>query len=184
MRMALGLQLALIGIHIMIRTHEQYIQAVRAIAVNRVDAAERETLNRVKLVYGLGSGTYRGRCARGQWQHERCADRTEPIVEIAATGEESVIQLAGTTLHELGHVLSPGGHHAAWKKACERLGLLNAQAAGQAYAEASFEPSVLASIVRLKGPTDGIPTASLLAPSGHARSCKVGQGAREGAGKT
>jgi hypothetical protein len=50
------------------------------------------------------------------------------VVEIAATGEEWLIQVAGT-LHELGRVLAGMGvgHGSGRKKACERLGLRRAR---------------------------------------------------------
>ena len=63
----------------------------------------------VAVVYGAGDGRYRGVCHYSAW-----ANGVGPVevVEIAAAGEESLVQVAGTTLHELAHVLAGwgGGH--------------------------------------------------------------------------
>ena len=61
------------------------------------------------------------------------------------------MQLAGTTIHELGHVLAgPGhGHDAEWRNACERLGLRLAKASGHVYRLAYFAPSIRPQIASL-----------------------------------
>jgi hypothetical protein len=120
-------------------THEEFIQQVRDIVV--ADALRRETitadeatkLSHTKLVYGLGDGSYRGVCHYQAWQNGVGA---VDAVEIAATAEESWVQLAGTTIHELGHVLagSGAGHSNDWKDAAVRLGFQKRPAAaGQRY---------------------------------------------------
>lgn len=94
-------------------THEAFVHAVRAVVAHRASPAIRERLLNVKLVYGAGDGGYRGICYYGAWIN---GSRHE-FVEIAASGEESNIQLAGTTIHELGHVV--GGCeicHASFKR--------------------------------------------------------------------
>src|SRR5207302_6036153 len=75
-------------------------------------------------------------------------DCSVAVVEIAAFGEESLVQVAGTTLHEMGHVLADVsvGHGAEWKRACERLGLRRAMAR---YVLAAMVPKVRAKRVRL-----------------------------------
>ena len=66
------------------------------------------------------------------------------VVEIAPAGEESLVQVAGTTLHELGHVLAGwgAGQGAEWKRACERLGLRRALGAGQCNLMALMAPEI------------------------------------------
>lgn len=129
------------------RTHEEYLHRTREAIVER--ALERETITtedaeriaHAKLVYGVGNGSYRGVCHYQAW--ENGIGRVD-VVEIAATAEESWIQLAGTTIHELGHVLAgwEAGHGADWKKAAERLGLRKAEAAGQRYLLAGIDPKI------------------------------------------
>src|SRR5262245_57075586 len=122
-------------------THEAYVHAVRAIAVERIaEQATRERLLAAKLVYGTGDGRYRGICYYRAWRNGTEHD----LIEVAATGEESPVQLAGTTVHETAHVLAgPGaGHGAAWRTACRALGLAHAEAAGQAYAPEHFAPDI------------------------------------------
>lgn len=163
-------------------THEEYIHEVRKIALLGATPDEREKLNAAKLVYGLGTGAYRGRCSHGTWTEAKTNER-HAIVEIAASAEESPLQLAGTTLHELGHVLAPGGHHAAWRRTCERLGLCNVKATGQVYDADAFAPAVFAAITRLSVPIDGIPAfcnASGSVQRPPSRSCTSGIGTRGG----
>lgn len=162
-------------------THETFVHAVRDAVVGRVDAEARERLLATKLVYGGGSGMWRGICYHSAWQN----GSTHDFVEIAATGEESHVQLAGTTVHELGHVLAgPGcGHGPEWKKACAVLGLRVAQAAGQDYSPEHFDGAVWSSIEALPHPSDGRP---MFAQAGgpalrrKPRPCSQGIGTRGG----
>ncbi len=163
-------------------THEAFVQAVRSVVVDRVsDAQTRERLLGVKLVYGGGPGDVRGLCYYQAWQNGPRHD----FVEIAATGEESHVQLAGTTIHELAHALAgPGsGHGPQWKAACAVLGLRVAQAAGQDYTPAHFDAPTWARIEALPHPSDGQPTfASGRGPALPRRSkpCPLGIGTRGG----
>jgi len=128
-------------------THEQYLQATRDAVIHRaadrgtIDEDEAQRLEHAKLVYGIGNGSYRGVCHYQAW--ENGVGRVD-VVEIAATAEESWVQLAGTTIHELGHVLAGwgAGHGKEWKAAAERLGLRRAEAAGQRYLLAGMDPVV------------------------------------------
>jgi hypothetical protein len=137
-------------------THEQFIHGVRAAAVQRLDDGERAAAMSAKLVYGAGEGTgRRGVTFYGAWQ----ADKDHPLCEVCAFGEDSPIQIAGTTLHELGHVLAGigKGHGPDWKAACERLGLRYVRAAGTNYSPACFAADVRLAINALPAPTDGKP---------------------------
>src|SRR5437868_10589189 len=124
-------------------THEHFVHDVRTAAVawatarSTITEAEAGRILAAKLVYGAGDGRYRGVCHYRAWAN---GGGPVEIVEIAAAGEESLVQVAGTTLHELGHVLAGWGtgHGAEWKRACERLGLRRALAAGPCYLMASI----------------------------------------------
>jgi len=128
-------------------THEQFIHMVRDAVVARahvkgtIDDDESAKLNHTKLVYGVGDGSYRGITAYQAWQN---GVGKVDVIEIAATGEESWVQLVGTTIHELAHVLEGhgAGHEKAWRGGCERLGLKRAKASGTQYRLAQFDPWV------------------------------------------
>ena len=162
-------------------THETYISQVRNIAVSRLSDVQVKTrLLAAKLVYGVGSvRNARGVCYFSAWNGER------EVIEICAQHEESALQLAGTTIHEVGHALagSNAGHGRAWKDACALLGL-DAQAMGQAYAVEHFAPDIRDSILalaRLNGkPTLGHGGFNGLPPTKGAGKCPMGQGTRGG----
>jgi len=171
-------------------THEQFVHDVRRAAVawararGTITEAEAGRILAAKLVYGAGDGRYRGVCHYSAW-----ANSVGPveIVEIAAAGEESLVQVAGTTLHELGHVLAGWGvgHGAEWKRACERLGLRRALAAGQCYLMVSMAPEIRAEVARLaEGLVDGHPAfMAALSPVRVApapRPCPAGVGVKGG----
>jgi hypothetical protein len=129
-------------------THEQYVQNVRTLAVQRalelgqLTEDEATELLHTKLVYGVGQSGVRGTCYFGTWTNGIGQVDT---VEIAAAGQENWVQLAGTTLHELGHVLAghSAGHTKAWQDACVRLGFTKRpQAAGQSYSLALLSYSI------------------------------------------
>ncbi len=85
-------------------THERYLHAVRDVVVARapergtITAGQADRLAHTKLLYRVGDGTYRGVTVFDAWQNG--VGRVD-IVEIAATGQESWTQLAGTVIHDL-----------------------------------------------------------------------------------
>jgi len=164
-------------------THEQYIQAVREIAGQRLNDIERTAILDAKLVYGAGSKMVRGVTYYDCWKN----GHDHAFAEICAFGEESPIQVAGTTLHELGHILSRGhGHGKGWIKACNRLGLRFVRAGGTRYNLACFAPDIRKAIAALPAPTDGrpVPTGGFN-PNGQPiqikiRPCSAGVGVKGG----
>lgn len=163
-------------------THEAFVHAVRAAVVGRVSSeSERARLLGAKLVYGGGRAGVRGLCYFGTWQNGTQHD----FLEVGAIGEESFVQLAGTTVHELGHCLAGhgAGHGPEWKAACAVLGLSYAQAGGQSYAPEHFDAAVWARIEALPHPSDGKPAfglgAGAVAPR-QPRPCPLGIGTRGG----
>jgi hypothetical protein len=162
-------------------THEEFVHAVRAAVVGRVPSEmERTRLLRAKLVYGGGPAGVRGLCYYGAWTN----GETHDFLEITALGEESYIQLAGTTIHELGHCLAgrDAGHGKAWKDACAVLGLNAVQAGGQAYSPEHFDAMVWARIESMPHPSDGKPSfhAGHGAVAPKPRPCPLGIGTRGG----
>lgn len=123
--------------------HEAFIGEIAKAAISRLPPDEREKC-KLRIVYGSGGGMtgVRGVTFYGKWSN----GEPEPIdlVEICAFGEESLLQIAGTTIHEIAHVLA--GHGAAhgkdWKAACALLGLRCAKAAGMRYSHAALSPAI------------------------------------------
>jgi len=110
------------------------------------------------------------------------------FAEICAFGEDSTIQVAGTTLHELGHVLAGigKGHGKGWLEACRKLGLTHVRAAGTRYSLACFAKDIREAIAALPQPTDGRPQPfGGFGPNGmplqlKLRPCGAGIGAKGG----
>lgn len=157
-------------------TRERYIQAVRsaALAVAVLSTEERDHLAGLKMVYGTGYGTG----ARGITYHEAwtkpvngcshvhaapapgevpAAAKGDALIEICAFAEESLVQLAGTTVHEMGHALAGvgKGHGKEWAGCCKRLGLRGMRAAGTQYVSAMFVPALREKLAAIPVPTDG-----------------------------
>ena len=162
-------------------THEGFVHAVRDVIVTNGDltVGERQRIARAKLTYGAGDGSYRGVCYYGRWTTDAQGD----LLEIAANGEENACQLAGTTTHELAHVVAGhgAGHGPIWKAACQRLGLRDALAAGMDYKADDLAPYILA-IVNGFQFSDGTPNGrhGLSGLLTGARPCPLGIGTRGG----
>jgi hypothetical protein len=153
-------------------THEQFIARVSDIACSRLASDEACKCKGIKLVYGAGPDGVRGITYFNRWQGN---GEQEPqcFVAINALHQESFAQLAGTTIHELGHVLAgwKAGHGPEWKAACEKLGLRRVKAAGTEYKFAMFDKDIRAYIASLKT-GDGKP----IALSGAVPSMHIGRG--------
>lgn len=168
--------------------HEDYIQAVRALAVARLpEGTDRSRLENAKLVYGLGAPGLRGVTVFSTWNN---GTPGHDFIEVCAAGEENAVQLAGTTVHELAHCLAghKAGHGPEWKAACETLGLRCAKAAGHRYYMAGFAPALREAILGLPQLGDGLPAfhgtrgpgLGLLLPPVRPRPCSLGWGTRGG----
>ncbi len=168
-------------------THEQFILAIRDIVAQRASPEDAATLARVKLAYGFGRPGLRGVTIYSRWSNGHGPHDPDPFIEICAAGEESIVQLAGTVIHELAHaVMGIGaGHSKAWKDACARLGLRRVKAAGTDYKWSMFEPVLREMITFLGDPTDGSPLNGASTPTmGNRRGivgpCTAGVGTRGG----
>lgn len=170
-------------------THEAYIHAVADLAKARLDGEARARLAGTKIVFGTGSPGVRGTCYYNGWSNGLAAD----LIEVCAFGRESDTQLAGTTLHELAHVLTGhgAGHDKSWKAACSLLGLTTALAEGQAYAPDHFAADLWPAIEALPKPTDGVPNPTRAGAlgtmlgllgfrGGKGGTCRAGQGTKGG----
>lgn len=146
------------------QTHEDYIRSLAAFVVMHADLnpTEQAELTGIKLVYGAGENGVRGITYYNRWESGDQLRR--PFVEIGAFAQESVVQLAGTTLHELGHVLAGwlAGHNKPWHEACERLGLIGIKAAGTEYSWDNFAPWVRTFAQSLEVPNEGQPVKNLI----------------------
>lgn len=176
------------------RTHEDYIRDVAAFVVMHADLnpSEYAMLAGIKLVYGSGPTGTRGVTFYGRWK-ATTSNIPMPFVEISAFGQKSIVQLTGTTLHELGHVLAgwEAGHGKGWHEACERLGLIDVAAAGHEYSWDNFKPWVRSYAQAIEPPDDGEPLKSIQAglPFTHRttgmkpltfKGCQAGIGTRGG----
>jgi hypothetical protein len=168
-----------------VNTHETYIQAVRDLAIQhaRLPGETLEKLARTKLIYGRGVTGLRGCTQYGAWKN----GHDDELVEICAAGEENWIQLAGTTLHELGHVATGcgHGHDKTWRECCAALGLRRVHAAGTLYALANFAPALRFALAALPHPSDGAPNLNGVDAQGvlftfKTRPCSAGRGVRGG----
>lgn len=172
-------------------THEDYIKAVAHLAIERLDEENKGKASASRLVYGAGQKGLRGVTYFNRWIE---GDEAKAFVEVCGFGEESPIQLAGTTIHELAHVLAgPGaGHGKEWKHAAELLGLRRIKAAGTKYMAAMLAPDIRSKIAELAGKLEqagpngahrhGVGGIDVLAPwiGTNARPCSHGIGSRGG----
>lgn len=168
--------------------HEDFIQGVRGLVLKRDIGLElRDKLATCKLTYGVGEPGLRGVTCYRAWSKVD----TSPVdlIGISANGEESIVQLAGTTVHELAHVAAGtgAGHGISWKDSCKLLGLIECKAAGQDYLPEHFDTQLWSDIVQLGEPTDGNPLRSKVGglpfvgvPTGKYKPCPLGIGTRGG----
>lgn len=151
-------------------THEALVQAVYELALKlpTLTKQDRETLKGIKLTYGSGPDGVRGITYFKLWTKQTGKGREKkaailPFVAVCATGQSDHIQVIGTTLHELGHVIAglQAGHGPEWHAACARLGLVDVKAAGTEYSPANFIEAggFRAALLKLPKPQDGAPIA-------------------------
>jgi hypothetical protein len=160
--------------------HEQFIAAIADVAASRLASDEAEAVRAIKLVYGAGPDGVRGVTYYNKWKG---ANGAVPFVEISAFNQSSHCQVAGTVLHELGHVLAPigAGHDRQWVMACSRLGLRGMRAAGTAYCWAHFAPDVREAVLALPLPREGTPNAEVFGSLRlKLKPCGAGIGVRGG----
>jgi hypothetical protein len=162
-------------------THEQYVQKVKDLAIARLaDQPElQDKVRKTKLVYGLGRRGLRGVTHFDQWHNGECE---YDLAEICAFGEHNETQLAGTTLHELAHVVAGkgAGHGKLWKAACKLVGLRYAKATGQKHQNACFSPDIRFALASIDPPKDGAPIAAKDNAGGTYKPCSLGIGTRGG----
>ena len=132
-------------------THEAYIAGVRDLIIARAQLTDEQLakLSHAKLLYGAGQAGVRGVCYFEAWEN---GIGKVDVIEIGAMTQESWVQLAGTTLHELAHVLAgnTAGHSAEWKAAAQALGFTKRpEAAGQRYSLAIFNGTLREQIAQL-----------------------------------
>lgn len=131
--------------------------------MGQVSADVRDKLKDIKLAYGAGPDGVRGITYFKGW-HD--GGRELPFVAMSANCEESLTQLAGTTVHELAHVAAgwQAAHGKEWKDCAAMLGLRNAKAAGHRYMLSGFEPWLRDHVaMSMSKVSDGKPT--LLSPA-------------------
>lgn len=162
-------------------THEQFVQQVAEIACSRLSSTDACTCKNIKLAYGAGPDGVRGVTYYNRWGQ---VDGTAPFVAINALHQVSLVQLAGTTIHELGHVLAgyEAGHGKGWHDACEKLGLRRILAGGTDYKWSMFDKDIRALIAGMPKPTDGSPQVfgSGVANYKGPKPCAAGIGTRGG----
>lgn len=160
-------------------THEQFVHSVAQLGVELLkDETDKTQVAKIKLTYGAGLAGLRGVTYFDKWLNDK-AEQAH-FVEICAHGEENSVQLAGTTLHELGHVLAgfQAGHGKEWHVSCRKLGLRAIRAAGTSYCMAMFAPSIRSAIaILIERLNDGYPSQ---AGQGVPRPCTMGIGTRGG----
>jgi len=163
---------------------ETFITRTRSIVLAHVaPTPELDRVRSARMVYGVGQPGVRGVTIYGAWS-ATCGTPVD-LIEIAAMGEESPVQLAGTTIHELAHALAgyAAGHGPEWKAACDRLGLRCAKAAGHRYSLASFHPAIRSKLAALFALADGSPNFGRRVGVGapvKPRPCGAGIGTRGG----
>lgn len=165
--------------------HETFIRAVAVLGIDKLPEDKREHVSAAKLTYGAGEKGLRGVTYFNRWLDDK--EQVREFIEVCAQGEENPVQLAGTTLHELGHVLAGMGvgHGKVWKESCATLGLRRVKAAGTNYLLAMFEPDIRYQLMGLIERLEKARPANGKQGYPHVRPkpCSTGVGVRGGASR-
>lgn len=185
-------------------THEQYVASIVAVLLKQPDVTpeDRKAIELAKITYGGGEMGVRGITWYDKWKHgpAKPKSKAKPIlgafVGINATWQKSVVELAETVAHEIGHVTAGMGvgHGPVWTEACKRLGFIHARAKddGTPLSWDWFTPACAKAIKALPLPTEGSPLAPTEGGLGAwgrpiavpaARPCGAGWGTRGGASR-
>jgi hypothetical protein len=167
-------------------SHEEFIGEVARLGIARIADDKATRLNNAKLAYGAGQKGLRGVTYFDKWLKD--GKEQAEFIEICSFGQHNPVQLAGTTLHELGHVLAgfKAGHDKAWKCACDDLGLRRIKAAGTNYTLAMFSPEIRARVVELiskledSRPANSFMGIDLNGGGSDPKPCSMGVGTRGG----
>lgn len=167
-------------------THEAFIAEVAKLGIARLsgDDAQSSRLTNTKLTYGAGKAGLLGVTYFDKWLKD--GETQAEFIEICSFGQHNPVQLAGTTLHELGHVHAgvTAGHDKAWKDSCAKLGLRRIKAAGTRYMLAMFEPAIRAQVVglieRLEASRPNNSFFGIDLTGGNLKPCSMGIGTRGG----
>lgn len=112
-----------------------------------------------RIFYSYGdSENLRGVTRFGVWSSD--GEKSGEVVEVFGAAQECLLQVAGTTIHEVAHVLAglAAGHGKSWKGECEKLGLTGGvKAVGTVYAPEMFDRKILKAIQALPAPVEGGP---------------------------
>jgi hypothetical protein len=152
-------------------THQTYIDAIYKTALKLAPGLTKEDrvkLSAIKLAYGAGPDGTRGVTYYNRWKKPD-GKTAIPLVAVCATGQESHVQVCGTTLHELAHVIAgwQAGHGQGWTDACTKLGLTNMSAGGTDYQwSENFTPEMAKALQALPLPADGTPVSTIGAAVG------------------
>lgn len=120
---------------------EEFSTLIRDAVVSKCALSERFSSIRLKSAT-LKYNDFLHKNLRGEAKTSNAGDG----IEIRQT--ENAIQLAGTVVHELGHVMVGGteGHSPNWNDACSALGLTVTAHSGQHYKPQDFAPDILHAI--------------------------------------
>lgn len=167
------------------QTHESYILAIRDAILYRLKPEAREKLTNTRFVYGMGHRGIRGITYYDMWKHDPKSEphKQHAVVEVCIFGEENSLQIAGTMLHEMGHVLAgyEAAHGPMWKDWCHKIGYANATATINYGDPGTFDEEFVKTLSKIPPPDDGTPGQGKHLPSFKGgKTCSAGHGTHGG----